>query len=314
MTMPTENRQSTDIVLMISPDTFQFNPQTAKTNVFQNASYQVNRYQEKVKQEFEHMVAALRAIDIRVIILPSRQDVITPDAVFPNNWFSIHSLTKNNVMLVLYPILAENRRAERQVDALQSALQNHHIHITQVIDLTDYEQQQKYLEGTGSMVLDRLNRIVYAALSPRTDIDVLNKFASIMHYHPVTFHSYDNQMQPVYHTNVMMSVGTNMAIINADSITDAIERDTVLNSLAKSQKEMILITQEQMYAMAGNMLELCDGDGKTKIIMSQTAHEAFTPQQRNQLEQHAKIVTVDIPVIESMGGGSARCMLAEIFY
>lgn len=296
---------------MVRPDSFQFNEQTAHTNAFQQPE-QDAQAAEKAGNEFQEMVSTLRAHNIRVIVLNSRDDVITPDAVFPNNWFTTHRLAQGET-LILYPMLAHNRRQERQQEALQQALITHDIKPITLVDLTHYEAQDKFLEGTGSVILDRINHLAYAAISPRTHPEVLEDFARRMNYTPVIFHSYDKTGNLIYHTNVMMSIGTDFVVIAADSITDAEERTRVMQTFTKNKKQIVLISTQQMDRMAGNILEVRSVNGDAKIIMSQTAFHAFTPEQRQQLSQFGELVTVNINTIEKLGGGSARCMLAEIF-
>jgi hypothetical protein len=304
--------QTTDKVLMISPDTFQFNEQTAATNSFQKDLSAGIEMKRKVMKEFAGMVSELRAHHIHVITLSSRADVATPDAVFPNNWFSTHTANGERT-IIIYPMLAESRRLERQYDVLVQALQAEGIRIQHKYDLTRYEAQERFLEGTGSMVLDRINRIVYAALSPRTDQTVLDDFAETMNYTSVVFHSCDKQGNPVYHTNVVMSLGRQFAVIALDAVSDQVERDALTAMLKMTHKNIINITLDQMENMAGNILEVRSVENLSKIILSATAYNAFTPAQRQLLSTYGELVVVHIETIERLGGGSARCMLAEIF-
>ena len=209
---------------------------------------------------------------------------------------------------------AKNRRAERQITAVKSALKGQHINITKTVDLTNYEKQDKSLEGTGSLVLDRTHNIAFASLSPRTNPVVLEQFASKMRYTPLTFHSYETNGAPIYHTNVMMSIGSHFAIISADSITNPIERANILTALNRAGKDIIKITPQQMGQMAGNIIELSSIDGNPKIIMSKTAYNAFTPDQCQKLESYGDLIVINISTIEKLGGSSARCMLSEIFH
>jgi len=305
-------QQTTSTVLMVSPDDFGFNAETAGSNLFQHRSADGGSVQKQALQEFDDMVTKLRSAGIRVIRIPSRMDAITPDAVFPNNWFSLHSSGSGKRTLVGYPMLAPNRRAERRLDQLERQLAAEGLGVDQLIDLSGFEQQGKFLEGTGSMVFDRADRITYAALSPRTEPSVLQDFAQRLHYRPVSFHSYDRGGTPVYHTNVMMSVGKRFAVICAESIRDQQELDTVLRELQRTGKEVITITLAQMGTMCGNILELRSPQG-TLIVMSQTAYDHFSPQQRKKLQRYGKLLPVQIPTIETIGGGSARCMLGEVF-
>jgi hypothetical protein len=309
---PLGERQTTSTVFMVSPDDFAFNAETAGSNRFQDRSAEGADARAKAMLEFDAAVEALRKAGIRVIRMASRADVKTPDAVFPNNWFSLHSLEGGPRVLVGYPMLAPNRRLERRLAELQARLSADGLPVDEVIDLSPFEEKGLFLEGTGSMVLDRANRIAYAALSPRTDPAVLQELARRMQYRPVRFRSYDAGGALVYHTNVMMSVGSRFAVVCADSIRDPQERRAVVDQLKRSGKEVIPITQAQMGKMAGNILELQSGRGPV-IVMSRTAYDHFTPEQRASLEHHGRLLPLAIPTIEAIGGGSARCMLGELF-
>lgn len=233
--------------------------------------------------------------------------------MFPNNWFSLHKLGIGRRVLVGYPMLAPNRRAERRLDQLQHKLAADGLAVDQVLELSSpFEQQGRFLEGTGSMVLDRVNRISYAALSPRTDTAVLQEFGQKLGYRPVSFHSNDRTGTLVYHTNVMMSVGSRFVVVCADSVRDRGERETLLRELKRTGKEIIEITTEQMGKMCGNILELRSPKGPL-IVMSQTAYDHFTQEQKKRLQSFGRLLPVQIPTIEAIGGGSARCMLGEVF-
>lgn len=306
--------QTTDTVVTISPDQFGFNSQTAETNVFQNDPNNLGSTEAEVRDaalgEFDSMMNTLSKHDITVLTLPTRSGVLTPDAVFPNNWFSTHS----DGRLVLYPMLAENRRAERQVDALQGALsQVHDISFPDLVDFTSREKEGKILEGTGSLVLDRQNKVAFAMESPRTSEDMFNEWCRNMGYEGVFFHAYDKESLPIYHTNVVMSIGEQFAVWCPESIKDAGERFKINKKFAELDKESIPITQEQLNRFSGNILQLDSKRGDSKIIMSTSAYDAFTPLERIKLDSYGEIVPVNIPTIEQVGGGSARCMLAEVF-
>lgn len=310
----TAQKQSTNAVVMVSPDSFQFNSQTADTNAFQKQMPLVVSATETALREFHEMVATLRAHNIRVLVLPSRTDCITPDAVFPNNWFSTHVTPDGLEVVVLYPMLAESRRAERQLDALQKLLNSEQITIDKTIDLTVLEARHHYLEGTGSLVLDRDNKIAFATLSPRTTLEAINVFCEQMGYTPVVFNSTDKNGKPIYHTNVMMSVGSQFVVLAAETIADPKEREQVEEIIKYTNKHLITITSAQMEQMAGNILEVRSRDDHIHIVMSQTAFNAFTLEQRQTLSTYGTPVIVHIDTIEKLGGGSARCMLAEIFH
>lgn len=308
-----EPRQTTDTILMISPDDFQFNAEAAKTNLFENKPETDTGVTQSAMKEFNDMVKTLRAADVEVITTPSRADVKTPDAVFPNNWFSLHKTQDEKNILVLYPMLTINRRAERRPDLLKEKLKSHNFNIDQVVDLTHFEKQNLALEGTGSMVLDRQNQIAFVSLSPRTNKQISMEFCKQLKYRPIFFHSYDQNKHLIYHTNVMMSMGEKFVVVCLESISNKQEKESLVLELKKLKKEIINIDFNQMNNMCGNILELNTKDNNKIIVMSKTAYNRFTNKQKEQLEKFGKIVPVDIPVIENIGGGSARCMIAEIF-
>lgn len=301
--------QLTSSLVMVSPDHFGFNPETAKSNLFQHqVSETESVIQQKAQREFEDSVKKLKSEDLNILTLTSPNQ-ITPDAVFPNNWFSHHSDGK----LVIYPMLAPNRRSERQTEKLKQLLSQKGAKNLQVIDLTQDEKSGKILEGTGSLVLDRKNKVAFAMESPRTIKEEFEKWCQIMDYRGVLFHSYDKEGFPIYHTNVTMSIGSKYAVICLDSIKNIPEREIVSAALHDLDKEVIELSIEQIYQYCGNTLQVVDEKGNSKIIMSQTAKNGFSSNQLKTLEKYGKIVTIDIPLIETVGGGSARCMLAEVF-
>lgn len=310
----TDILQSTDTVLMVTPDAFGYNEQTAVTNAFQQKPAQSVDAKALARNEFNGMVETLQKHNIHVITLSSPKNHITPDAVFPNNWFSLHNISEDKILLVLYPMLMENRQKERQVKPLLDTLNIHGIHITETIDLSHYENENRALEGTGSIIFDRKNKIAYACLSPRTDPMILNELMQALNYTAITFHSVDKTGKPIYHTNVMMSIGTEFAVIATESIPDKNEREKILQTLQQSNKNILQITPSQMEKMAGNILEVRSIDGTRNIILSNTAYLAFTTEQLEILKKYAQLIVVHIDTIEKLGGGSARCMLAEIFH
>ncbi|MBW1744126.1 MAG: amidinotransferase [Deltaproteobacteria bacterium] len=305
--------QTTDTVLMVCPDDFAYNPQTAASNVFQHQDKSALQDNKLAMEQFNGMVDELSSADIRVIRMKSREDVKTPDAVFPNNWFSTHRDGKSDTLIVVYPMHTPNRRAEIRVGLLKEKLKQNGITVSRIIDLTHYSEQGKALEGTGSLVLDRVHKVAFASLSPRTDRQVLDDFCVELGYRPVGFHSH-MRGKLIYHTNVMMSVGTDFAVICAESIKDDSERELVLKELRELGKRIILISAEQIKHMCGNILELHSRSGNKVILMSTSAYSNFTPQQKKELEKSASLLPVDIHTIENIGGGSARCMVAEIFH
>ncbi len=302
--------QSTHRVLMIRPVGFAGNLQTQASNRFQSQSglHEVAGVQAQALLEFDGLVESLRAAGIQVQVINDTPEPHTPDSIFPNNWVSFHA----DGSVVLYPMMALNRRDERRMDVLEQ-LSAQGLKISQVIDLTHHEQSGKFLEGTGSMVLDRVNHVAYACVSPRTDLDVLGEFAQRLDYELVSFNAADASGVPVYHTNVLMCVGSRFAAVCAEVIAEQ-ERAAVLHALRQSGHEVIELTAAQMHAFAGNMLELKTAGGELCVAMSQSAHDALTNDQRARLKYlGGSLIVAPIPTIEKEGGGSVRCMLAEIF-
>jgi len=307
-------RQTTDTIFMVSPDDFQYNVETAKTNVFQRQIEKPEDAARLAMEQFNNMVEILEAEGVTVIHLHSRRDIETPDAVFPNNWFSTHTTADDKNILVIYPMLTPNRRAEIRVELLKEKLEEHNISIDGITDLTHYAKNNNALEGTGSLVLDRVHHVAFVSLSPRTDKEVVNDFCGQLDYQAVFFHSYDQEGTLIYHTNVMMSIGIEFAVICADSITDEKKREEVLAELKKLGKKVIEINLTQMENMCANILELRSKNNDKLIVMSSRAYEHFTLAQKTELEKFGKLVPVDIHTIETIGGGSARCMIAEVFH
>ncbi len=304
------NSQTTSTLVMVSPNHFGFNAQTAGSNIFQHQiSASDSDIQQKALLEFNNSVEILKASGINVLILDSRQDVITPDSIFPNNWFSHHS----DGRLVVYPMLAPNRRLERQTQNLEELLKSNGARLTETLNLASDENQGHILEGTGSLVLDRENKVAFAMESPRTTKEEFDKWCNLMNYDGIFFHAYDKNGFPIYHTNVTMSIGKEYAVICLDSITDVREREEVQERLASLDKEIIALTRDQIYNYCGNTLQLQSTDNTPKIVMSKTAFNGFNPDQIKSLKKFGEIIELDIPTIETIGGGSARCMLAEVF-
>lgn len=299
--------QTTSTVFMVKPVRFGFNPQTAQSNAFQKKEGYGIQVQEAALREFLAYATLLRANGISIALAEDTQEPRTPDSIFPNNWFSTHE----DGTLVLYPMAAPNRREERKGHFLEIIKKN--FKVTRTVDLTHYEEEGLFLEGTGSMILDRENKIVYACRSPRTDMKVLDDFCTQLGYTPVTFESVDRNGQQIYHTNVMMCVGTAYAIVCLESIADPQERQNVVTSLEKSGKKIIEITFDQVNKFAGNMLELRNGEGKKFLVMSATARKSLTSEQNRELSKTYRLLSPQLETIETNGGGSARCMLAEIF-
>ncbi|MBV9962066.1 MAG: amidinotransferase [Parafilimonas sp.] len=298
--------QNTSNVLMIRPVAFTYNAETAVNNSFQVAG-NAEAAQEKALKEFDALVKKLRDNYIDVTVIDDTPVPHTPDSIFPNNWISFHE----NGTIILYPMYAENRRAERKQHVLNEL--NKKLKSINTIDLTTYEAENIFLEGTGSMVLDRDNKIAYACVSPRTNMKALEDFCNKMNFTPCTFTAVDDKGREIYHTNVLMCVADKYVVICLDSIQDESEREHVKTTIEGSGKKIINITAEQMNRFAGNMLQLQNKKGEKILVMSQQAYMALNNQQINELEQFNKIVYADLTSIETNGGGSARCMIAEIF-
>lgn len=306
-----KNKQITNSLLMIRPVAFRMNEQTAVNNYFQeNLDAENELINQKAQQEFDNFVQKLKSVGVRVFVVDDIKENDTPDSIFPNNWVTFHQ----NGDIALYPMFAENRRKERREDILLF-LEEQGFQIENVYDYTSAEQEEIFLEGTGSMILDRTNEIAYCALSPRADEDLVIEFCEDFEFTPVLFTAYQsvqNQRKPIYHTNVMMALGETFAIICTDSIDDKKERKNVLEHLKRTEKEIITISEEQMHQFAGNMLQV-QGEKGSFLVMSQAAYNSLTQEQISKIEKHCSILTSDLQTIETCGGGSARCMLAEIF-
>ncbi|MGN8068945.1 citrulline utilization hydrolase CtlX [Mucilaginibacter sp. 22184] len=300
------NNQSTNNILMIRPVSFGFNEQTAGSNAFQNREADQQAVQDKALTEFDGFVKVLRENGVKVTVIDDTPQPHTPDSIFPNNWVSFHA----DGQVFLYPMQAENRRLERREDII-SKLEDR-FKINHVIDLSRFEDENKFLEGTGSMVLDRENKIAYACLSPRTDKEVFGLFCEQAEYRAVSFDAVDEHGKAIYHTNVLMCVGSKYVVICTDSIPNPHEKIEVLESLRSTQKEIIEISFEQMNRFAGNMLEVKNKTDETLIVMSKNAFEALFEEQKSTLQKYGKLVYADINTIETNGGGSARCMMAEV--
>lgn len=298
--------QHTNHLLMIQPVKFSFNAETAVNNSFQTKSDQSN-VQEKARAEFEQFIQVLRAHAIDVTVVEDTPDPHTPDSIFPNNWISFH----DNGSICLYPMFAINRRLERKPTVL-AKLQERFL-IKQTHDFTAFENEQLFLEGTGSMVLDRPNRLAYACLSERTNATVLEAFCKTMQYKAVAFVAVDSAGDPIYHTNVMMCVADQYVVICLDSIADLAEQNMVKASIIESGKDIIDISLDQMNRFAGNMLQVHNANNERFLVMSSQAYQSLTPAQISQINQYNPIIHSDITTIETNGGGSARCMMAEIF-
>jgi len=294
---------------MIRPVCFRSNPLTAQSNRFQGKTeLSADAQQAAALREFDGLADALRRACIDVIVIDDTPEPETPDSIFPNNWISLHG----DGRIVLYPMEAENRRTERRMDIVDYLSDKLGLSVTEVIDLSGHEASGHYLEGTGSMVLDRANRIAYACLSTRTHLDPLGDFAQRMNYSVVAFDAVDRDGVPVYHTNVLMNVGEKLAVICDEAIRNPDQREAVLGRLRDSGHEVIRLSYAQLEAFAGNMLELRNSNGERVVAMSQTAFDALDDEQVEKLEANGRIVCTPIDTIEQSAGGSVRCMLAEV--
>jgi hypothetical protein len=306
-------KQTTNSILMIRPVAFRMNEQTAVNNYYQKVldGLTPENVNAKAQEEFDTFVQKLKMVGIDVTVVDDTISPDTPDSIFPNNWISFHE----NGDVALYPMFAENRRAERREDILD-LLEEKGFKLNNIVDYTSAEEDEFYLEGTGSLLLDRANEKAYCALSPRADEELMIEFCEDFDMGPVIFEAYqtvDGERKLIYHTNVMMCLGETFVVICADCIDDKSERKQVLKSLREDGKEVILITEDQVNNFAGNMLQLKGTDDKSYLVMSKSAHESLTKAQIESIEKHATILSSSLDTIEACGGGSARCMMAEIF-
>ncbi len=298
--------QTTSDLIMIRPAAFGFNAETAANNTFQQRpDLEQHEIQEKVLREFDNLVARLRQEGLDVRVFEDTSDPVKPDAIFPNNWVSFH----DDGRIVTYPMYAPLRRLERRNDILIRIAED--AAFNEKVDLEDYEAEQKFLEGTGSMVLDRVAKIAYACLSPRTDAEVLDRWCEIMDYTPFTFAAtFDGK--DIYHTNVMMAIGDGLAVVSLDVVEPA-RRQALEHQLESTGHEVVLLTEKQIGAFAGNMLAVRNKKGDQLMVMSGSAFRSLTPEQVATIEKHARIIYSDVDTIEGIGGGSVRCMIAENF-
>lgn len=306
-------KQTTNSILMIRPVAFRMNEQTAVNNYYQKVldGLLPATVNAKAQQEFDDFVVKLRAVGVDVTVVDDTLNPDTPDSIFPNNWVSFHE----NGDVALYPMFAENRRAERREEILDQ-LEEKGFKIENIVDYTSAEEDGYFLEGTGSLLLDRANEKAYCALSPRADEELFIEFCEDFDCAPVVFEAFqtvDGERKLIYHTNVMMCLGETFAVICSECIDDKKERKMVLDNLRNDGKEIVLITEAQVNNFAGNMLEVRGADDKRYLVMSAAAHQSLTAKQVEQLEKHATILSSSLDTIEACGGGSARCMMAEIF-
>lgn len=305
-------KQITDTILMVRPVAFRMNEQTAVNNYFQEGLQLANeKINLKAQQEFDAFVEKLRGVGVNVIVVNDDEKLDTPDSIFPNNWVTFHE----DATAVLFPLFAENRRRERRAEVFEK-IEEEGYEIKDVIDYTSAEEEDLFLESTGSMILDRVNEKAYCALSPRANEELLIEFCEDMEFTPVVFNAYqdvDGKRMAIYHTNVMMCLAENFAVICLDSIDDPKERKNVVKHLKSDGKEIIEISEAQMHHYAGNMLQVSGREGKKYLVMSASARKSLEPEQVAAIEKHCEILSSDLETIETCGGGSARCMMAEVF-
>lgn len=305
----TVSPQTTDTIMMIRPANFGYNAQTAESNAFQSDDQSLHPADitERAKAEFDEMVARLREVGIKVLVIDDTEEPRRYDAVFPNNWITMH----HNGMVITYPLTAPSRRLERREDILTHLAID--FKVTEVIRLEEHEQVGKYLEGTGSMILDRANNYAYACLSPRTHEELLLRFCTYFDCEPVVFTAVDAEGQQIYHTNVMMCMAETFVVICMESVHNAQEKTRLYEVFERTGKEVVEISYTQMLRFAGNMLQVRNTSGDRFLVMSTQAYNSLTPEQVSQVESHCAILHSPIPTIETYGGGSARCMMAEVF-
>lgn len=301
--------QTTSNILMVRPANFGFNEETADSNAFQSKDQHLaaNEIKQKAIEEFDAFVDKLRAKGVNVIVVQDTSEPLKPDAVFPNNWITFHQ----NGTIITYPMLSKSRRLERRDDIIDMLMDD--FYISRKVELESYEDDGLMLEGTGSLILDRQHRLAYACLSPRTSLDLLKRFCEIADFEPVAFHAVDGDNQEIYHTNVMMALGETFVVICLETVTDAQELAVLQEKFNATNKEIIEISLDQMMHFAGNMLQVRNEEGDTFLVMSSQAYSSLNEDQISQIEKHTQILHAPIPVIEKHGGGSVRCMMAEVF-
>jgi len=308
------SKQITSHILMVRPVNFRYNAETAVNNYYQKVLDDLSPEQanQKATEEFDNFVGKLRSEDINVYVFQDDANPDTPDSIYPNNWVSFHA----DGRIGLYPMYAENRRLERREEIFEILADDFGFEVDEIEDFSDFENQGLFLEGTGSMILDRENHLAYAALSERTDIDVLESFCQRFGYEPVAFtayQSYKGERLPIYHTNVMMCLGPSFSVICLNCIDDIDERKMVTETLKKTGKKIVDISEVQKEHFAGNMLNVRNNKGEEYCVMSTAAYNSLRPDQIELIEKYATILHSSLDTIEALGGGSARCMMAEIF-
>ena len=303
--------QATNSILMIRPINFGYNEETAQDNHYQIKESTHKNVNERAQKEFDNMVKNLRQNGVSVHVFQDDENEYTPDSIFPNNWVSFHE----NGDVGLYPMCAENRRMERRPEVLDF-LENEGFTVSNIVDYSSAESENKFLEGTGSMILDRENRLAYCSISNRSNEDLFIEFCEDFEFTPIIFNSFQtvgNKRLPIYHTNVMMCVATDYVIVCLDSIDDKKQRKNVSSFIKESGKKLIEISENQVESFAGNMLELVNDKGESILVMSKSAEDSLNENQKNIITKYSRIISSDINTIETCGGGSTRCMMAEIF-
>lgn len=300
--------QTTHSILMVRPASFGYNEQTAFSNTFQNKlDVDSNQLKELVLSEFDAFVEKLASFGIEVMVIEDDPEEGNPDAIFPNNWISLHE----EGTIVLYPMCTPNRRSERRLDIVEK-LKRYHV-VKEVIDLSDFEKENRFLEGTGSIIFDHQNKIAYACISPRTDKDLFISTCHLLGYESVYFNAVDDKGTAIYHTNVLMCLADNFVVICLSAVLNEAEKEMISASFIKTDKEIMDISFSQMNHFAGNMLALKDGAGNDLLALSQSAYDSLLVSQRHTLEKYCTLIPLAIPTIETIGGGSVRCMIAENF-
>lgn len=299
---------SSNNIFLVRPANFGFNLDTASSNAFQNKpTTEAAFLKANAIKEFDEFAKTLTKNGINVTVFNDSLSPIKPDAIFPNNWISLYEDGK----VIIYPMFAPNRRTEVNETFIKQL--STEFEVKEIVDLRHYEKQNKFLEGTGSIIFDHVNKVAYACLSERTNKELFEEVCELLNYKPISFTAIDNNGKPIYHTNVMMCVGSNFATICLESIKDSVEKEKVISSLKKSGLAIVDISYHQLQNFAGNMLELTNNDNNKIVVLSQSAFNSLTTTQKQVIENNAKLLPLKIPTIETIGGGSARCMIAEIF-
>lgn len=300
--------QSTSNIMLVRPASFNFNTETAESNVFQNhVDLKPEEIKEKALEEFDAFVEKLKTKGVNIFVIEDTPIPPKPDAIFPNNWGSFHK----NGTVILYPMAAPNRRIEKREEIINKIKEK--FIVKKLIDLSKYENENRFLEGTGSIIFDHINKIAYACLSPRTDKDIFIEVCKIIHYKPICFTSTDKDGKEIYHTNVMMCISEKFSVLCLESIKDKKENQMVVDSLTSTGHQIVDISFEQVNHFAGNMLSLKNNHNNELLVLSQSAYDILTPTQKSTIQKHCEMVPMKINIIETIGGGSARCMISEIF-